>query len=356
MISSGDIEFALTTSPKFKFRPAFFSLASGGVASHGRSFVGGRSPSCPRLPFPSPTLNSWHSGPSLDSSLTASEATGGAGCSLVLDCQVGAPPNLAGSPAGRPNQCMPEAGSVDPQLFPPVEVVHCSPVGVSSELHQLHGTSGPCLVDGSRIPSEPGSRAPTWASVVEKKAFGGGPGFVDRLPDLPMVHVDIVHSDVSSHDAAALFGMESDCSVEGHILTVPGLGECGADLEEQSASDSIQQSAVPMPVAGDADESGVVVSTPNLSVEIDPGITPDSISRIARKYGLKSNFAGRASPRLFDHLDENHPIVSSGGFVAVVPNHPIFEAESDWCIAADAVMTFMRANALLSDVRAVDWR
>ncbi|GMH25897.1 hypothetical protein Nepgr_027740 [Nepenthes gracilis] len=141
--------------------------------------------------------------------------------------------------------------------------------------------------------------------------------------------------------------LRSYCSVEGHILTVPGLGECGADLEEQSASDSIQQSAVPMPVAGDAVESGVVVSIPNLSVDIDPEITPDSIWRIARTYGLKSNSAGRASPRLFDHLDEYHPNVSSGGFVAVVPNHPFFEAESDWCIVADAVMTFIRANALL---------
>ncbi|GMH30392.1 hypothetical protein Nepgr_032235 [Nepenthes gracilis] len=26
--------------------------------------------------------------------------------------------------------------------------------------------------------------------------------------------------------------MRSDCSVEGHNLTIPGLGECGADLEE----------------------------------------------------------------------------------------------------------------------------
>ncbi|GMH08589.1 hypothetical protein Nepgr_010429 [Nepenthes gracilis] len=150
-------------------------------------------------------------GLSLDFSSTASEATGGVGCSSVLACQDGAPPNLAGSPAGRPNHlpdCMPESGSVDPQLFPPTEVVHCSPVGVSSELHQLHGISGPCLVDGSRISSEPGSSPPTWASVVEKKAFGGGPGFVDRLSDLPMVHVDIVHSDVSSHAAAALIGME----------------------------------------------------------------------------------------------------------------------------------------------------
>ncbi|GMH15545.1 hypothetical protein Nepgr_017386 [Nepenthes gracilis] len=170
--------------------------------------------------------------------------------------------------------------------------------------------------------------------------------------------------------------MRSDCSVEGHCLTIPGLGECGADLEELSASVSLQQ---PMPAAGVADESDVVVSIPNLSVEIDPKITPDSIVRIARKYGLESNSAGRAPPRLFDHLDENHPILSSGGFVDVVPNPPIVnqtpsgsddvvpdekdplylafqqlmvsevDAESNWWIAADAVMTFMWANALLSE-------
>ncbi|GMH30421.1 hypothetical protein Nepgr_032264 [Nepenthes gracilis] len=128
---------------------------------------------CLPLPCPSPAA-----GPSLELSSTASEASGGAGCSSVLDCQDGAPPNLAGSPSGRPNQlpdCMPESGSVDPQMFPPAEVVHCSPVGVRSDLHQLHGISGPCSVNGSRISSEPGSSPPTWASVVEKKAFGVRP-------------------------------------------------------------------------------------------------------------------------------------------------------------------------------------
>ncbi|GMH19571.1 hypothetical protein Nepgr_021412 [Nepenthes gracilis] len=72
---------------------------------------------------------------------------------------------------------------------------------------------------------------------------------------------------------------------------------------------------------GVLDESVVVVSIPNLSVEIDPKITP-ILSKDCRKYGLESNSAGRASPRLFDHLDENHPIMSSGGFVDVVPNPP----------------------------------
>ncbi|GMH16884.1 hypothetical protein Nepgr_018725 [Nepenthes gracilis] len=55
--------------------------------------------------------------------------------------------------------------------------------------------------------------------------------------------------------------MRSDCSVEGHSLTIPGLGECGADLEELSASVSLHQ---PMPAAGVADESDVVVSILNL--------------------------------------------------------------------------------------------
>ncbi|GMH04918.1 hypothetical protein Nepgr_006758 [Nepenthes gracilis] len=80
--------------------------------------------------------------------------------------------------------------------------------------------------------------------------------------------------------------MRSDCSVEGHILTVPELGagplfantssayggsiveeellnvvaymsgDCCADLEEHIVSESIQQIAVPLPVAGVSDESG----------------------------------------------------------------------------------------------------
>ncbi|GMH19825.1 hypothetical protein Nepgr_021666 [Nepenthes gracilis] len=58
--------------------------------------------------------------------------------------------------------------------------------------------------------------------------------------------------------------MRTDCSVEGHILTVPK--ECDVDLDVQIASDSLQQPAVPMPVAGVADESGGVVSITNLSV------------------------------------------------------------------------------------------
>ncbi|GMH28207.1 hypothetical protein Nepgr_030050 [Nepenthes gracilis] len=75
--------------------------------------------------------------------------------------------------------------------------------------------------------------------------------------------------------------MRSDCSVEGHILTVPGL-DAGSllasytygcsnveeeplnavacmDLEVQIASNSLQQPVVPMPVAGVADESGEFV-------------------------------------------------------------------------------------------------
>ncbi|GMH25391.1 hypothetical protein Nepgr_027234 [Nepenthes gracilis] len=44
--------------------------------------------------------------------------------------------------------------------------------------------------------------------------------------------------------------IRTDCFVEGHIVTVHGLGECGADLEVQIVSDSIQQSG------GVADESG----------------------------------------------------------------------------------------------------
>ncbi|GMH31716.1 hypothetical protein Nepgr_033560 [Nepenthes gracilis] len=80
--------------------------------------------------------------------------------------------------------------------------------------------------------------------------------------------------------------MRSDCSVEGHILTAPELGagplsadtssapggsnvdeellnvvasvsgDCCVDLEEQIDSESIQQFAVPLPVAGVSDESG----------------------------------------------------------------------------------------------------
>ncbi|GMH32007.1 hypothetical protein Nepgr_033851 [Nepenthes gracilis] len=147
--------------------------------------------------------------------------------------------------------------------------------------------------------------------------------------------------------------------------------------------------------SGVADDRDEVVSGLNLSVVMDPEITPDSISRIARKYGLKSKSDGQASPRLVDHLDYNHPIVSSGEFVDVAPNHPIvnqsplsvsdvvvpdekdplylarqqlmesdgsrqlfqatptehtnlvkFEAATDWCITADAVMNLW-ANALL---------
>ncbi|GMH04863.1 hypothetical protein Nepgr_006703 [Nepenthes gracilis] len=109
--------------------------------------------------------------------------------------------------------------------------------------------------------------------------------------------------------------MRSDCSVEGHILTVLGLGECGADLEVQIASDSLQQPAMPMPVAGVADESDGVDSIPNFYC---------------------CYFA-----------------------VLLWCCVLLFDADSDWCIAADAVVTYTWANALLcgtSDARVEDWR
>ncbi|GMH25452.1 hypothetical protein Nepgr_027295 [Nepenthes gracilis] len=110
-------------------------------------------------------------GPSMEFSLIASEASDGAGCSSQLKCQDGASLYLAGSPSGRPNQ-IPGSGSADPQVLPPVEVMRCFSEGVKSEHHQFPGNSGPNIVDGSSLSSDPRSSPRSWASVVEKKAFG----------------------------------------------------------------------------------------------------------------------------------------------------------------------------------------
>ncbi|GMH21163.1 hypothetical protein Nepgr_023005 [Nepenthes gracilis] len=113
--------------------------------------------------------------------------------------------------------------------------------------------------------------------------------------------------------------MRSDCSVEGHCLTIPGLGECGADLEELSASASFQQ---PMHAAGVADESDVVVSIPNL---------------VASGEGA---------------LDCSEERLTCPLLMLVMA-----EVADDECIAADTVMTFSWANALLcgsSNVWVVD--
>ncbi|GMH06134.1 hypothetical protein Nepgr_007974 [Nepenthes gracilis] len=122
----------------------------------------------------------------MEISLIASEAPDGAGCSSQLKCQDGVSLFLASSPSGRPNHIpdhIPGSGSADPQRLPPAEVMHCFSEGVKSEHHQFPGNSGPNRVDGSSLSSDPGSSPPSWASVVEKKAFGGAAAFLCSAGD-----------------------------------------------------------------------------------------------------------------------------------------------------------------------------